>query len=83
MKKEEKSGVSSGKVLRMAMQERGLTQVDLADKMGMKQPSISGNINRKRMGLDVFMSILDCMEYDVMIVDRQTGELMWKVDNGK
>jgi len=71
--------MESGDVLRAAIKARGMMQMDLADRLGVLQSSISGNINRKRMGLEVFGTMLDAMNYDVAVVDRETGEVMWKV----
>lgn len=78
-KVKEISVMDEGSILKSAMKERGMMQVDLADKLGVLQSSISGNINRKRMGLEVFSTMLNAMEYDVAVVDRATGEVMWKV----
>lgn len=78
-KKETVQAMDNGELLKAAMKERGMMQVDLADKLGVLQSSISGNINRKRMGLDVFCTMLNAMDYDVAVVDRETGEIMWKV----
>ena len=71
--------MDNGEILRSAMKKREMMQVDLADKLGVFQSSISGNVNRKRMGLDVFSTMLNAMDYDVAVVDRNTGEVMWKV----
>ena len=70
-------------ILRNAIKERGVLQSDLADKLGVLQSTISMHLNRKRIGLDVFRSILDVIDYDVVIVDRNTGEAVWKVDQKK
>ena len=70
-------------ILRNAIKERGVLQSDLADKLGVLQSTISMHLNRKRIGLDVFRSILDAIDYDVVIVDRNTGEAVWKVDQKK
>lgn len=66
-------------ILREAMKERLMTQVDLADKLGILQSSLSGSLNRKRASVEVFCRILDAMDYDVAVIDRETGEVMWKV----
>ena len=66
-------------ILKDAMKVRGLTQIELADKVGIKQSGLSGAINRKRMALGTFNNILDAMDYDVCVVDRNSGEIVWKV----
>ena len=77
--KKEIQGMDSGMILKNAMKSRSMMQIDLADKLGVLQSSISGNINRKRMSLEVFNTMLNAMDYDVAVVDRETGEVMWKV----
>ena len=75
-------GVASAEhmeILREAMKYRDMKQSILAEKLGMRQPSLSGNMNRVRIGLDVFARILDAMDYDVVVVDRTTGEEKWRV----
>ena len=65
--------------MRYAMKSRGITQIVLADKLGIKQSGLSGSLNRKRTTMDVFKRTLDAMEYDVAVVDRRTGEILCKV----
>ena len=72
--------MDSGAILKSAMKERSIVQVDLADKLGVLQSAVSGNINRKRMSLDVFSTMLDAMDFDVAVVDRESGEVMWRVE---
>lgn len=79
MKKEGIKTETHTEILREAMTKRGMKQAELAELLGIKQPSLSGNFNRKRIGLDVFTKILDAMGYDVVIKDRESGEDLWKV----
>lgn len=79
MKAQEIPEKEAGDIIREALKERYMLQVDLADKMGIRQASLSGNINRKRISLDVFWTVMNAMEYDVAVIDRTTGEVMWKV----
>jgi len=79
MGKNETKGMDNKEILRAAMRERNMTQMKLADHLGMLQSSVSGNLNRPRMGLDVFIKILDAMDYDVVVVDRASREVMWQV----
>ena len=67
-------------VLRAAMKERGLTQTVLAGRIGTAQNSLSNSINRSRMSVMVLKELLDAMEYDLVVVDRTTGEEKWKID---
>lgn len=67
------------KILRAAMRERNMKQTELGERLGMLQSSVSGNLNRTRMGLDVFVKMLNAMDYDVVVTDRNTGETVWQV----
>ena len=72
--------MEEGDILKASVKERKITQVELADRLGIRQSSLSGNINRRRMSLEVFSTILNAMGYDVAVVDRETGEVKWKVE---
>ena len=67
-------------ILRKAQRSRNVTQAELADTLGVKQNTLSGNMNRSRMSLGMFGRILTVLDYDVVIVDRETGEAMWKLE---
>lgn len=67
-------------ILKEAMAERGATQTALAKKLGMSQNNLSGIVNRVRPSVSAFKDVLDKLEYDVVIVDRRTGELVWKIE---
>ena len=70
-------------IFRLAMKERNVKQIELADKLGILQSAVSGNLNRRRIGLDVFNTMLDALDYDVAVVDRTTGEIRWIVAKEK
>lgn len=72
--------MEEGAILKASIKERGISQVELADRLGIRPSSLSGNINRRRMSLEVFGEVLNALEYDVAVVDRNTGEIMWKVE---
>ena len=67
-------------ILRAAMMERHTTQMAVAEKMGMLPNSLSQNMNRNHISMDKFKAILDAMDYDIYIVDRNNKEAMWCVD---
>ena len=72
-------GYNDRKILKYAQKSRGYTQADLANKLGVKQSAVSSRMTRDRMSLDIFRDILDALDYEVVIVDRKTGEPEWKV----
>ena len=79
VKEEEILVLNEGDAIRSAMKERGMKQIELAEKLGMLQSGLSNSINRKHISVDVFKTILDAMDYDVAVVDRQTGEVKCRV----
>ena len=58
---------NTGEILRSVMVVTGTKQVDIAARMGILQSSVSGNLNRRRMGLDVFERMLQVMGYTVAV----------------
>ena len=67
-------------ILRMALKRRGMTQANVASKLGIVPHAVSANMTRDHMGLDNFVKMLDAMDYDVYVVDRRTKEGVWCVD---
>lgn len=67
-------------ILKQAVKERKVTQGHVAEKLGMKSNALSANMKRDRMSLDMFMRILNALDYDVAVIDRQTGEPVWIVE---
>lgn len=66
-------------VLKLAQKTRGVTQLALAEKLNMKQNSLSQNMSRSRMSLGMFGRILNALGYDIVVVDRDSGEPMCKL----
>lgn len=69
----------SSDILKRAIKERELTQVEVADRIGIRQSGLSGLINRPKMTMYGFGTVLNAMDYDIAVVDRNTGEVIWKV----
>ena len=46
--------VKDTEAVKLAMREKGIVQVELADRMGVYQSTISQALNRKRIGTEVF-----------------------------
>ena len=68
-------------ILKEAMAARGITQKALGERIGMLQTSLSANLRRDRMSLDMFVKLLGGMGYDVAVVDRKDGSVRWIVEN--
>lgn len=66
-------------IMRKAQRARAVTQETLANKIGVKRNALCQNMNRSRMSLSTFADVLNAMEYDIVIVDRSTGEPAWKL----
>ena len=66
-------GIISGttkKVMKLAVKDSGVRQMELAERLNMAQASVSGNINRTKIGMDVFVKIVNAMGYAVMIGEK-------------
>lgn len=68
------------KILKEAIKSRQMTQADIAEHLNVNQSTVSTNMRRDRMGLDVFVKYLDFMDYDVAIVDRKEKKARWIVE---
>lgn len=66
-------------ILKLAQKDRKVTQGTIADALGMKRNSLCQNMSRPRMSLGMFSKILDALDYDVVVVDRSTGEQKWQL----
>lgn len=66
-------------ILKQAQKSRHINQADLANAIGVRQSTMSGHMNRTRMSLGMFAKILDALDYDVVVVNRETGDAEWQV----
>ena len=66
-------------IMKEAMKERKLTQTKLAERIGMAQNGLSMGMNREKISLGMFRRILSGMDYEVAVIDRQTGEIKWTI----
>ena len=80
MNSKEVQVLSGRTILRKAMKDRNVTQVMLSGVVGMRQTAISQSLTRTRIGLGVFAKLLSALDYDVVIQDRETGEVVYKLD---
>lgn len=71
--------LSEQAIMKRAQKKREVTQDVIARRLGIKRNSLCQNINRKRMSLNVFASYLKALDYNIVIVDNETGEPMWKL----
>lgn len=61
-------------IIKSAIAHRGYTQEAVAKKAGWKnQSSLGTAINRENPSIDTMFRIMDALEYDVVIVDRNSG----------
>ena len=66
-------------ILKLAQKSRHVTQDVIANALRMKRNSLCQNMSRPRMSLGMFAKILDALDYDVVVVNRETGEAEWQV----
>lgn len=74
------NGLNERDILKKAQRKRAVTQETLAQRIGVKRNALNQNMNRSRMSLNTFIDVLNAMDYDIVIVDRETGEAEWKID---
>lgn len=67
-------------IMKDAIRARGITQMKLAEMMDTTQNNLSACLNRSRTSVEVFKEVMDALEYDVVIVDRRTGESVYKLE---
>ena len=67
-------------LLKLAQKSRQVTQETIANRMNIKRNALNQNMNRTRMSLDTFAKVLDVLDYDIVITDRDTGKAMWKLE---
>ena len=80
---EEEIVLSDKEILRAAVKERGTTQMELAERLGIRQNALSAKMTRERMSLGTFREVLNMMGYDVAVIDRDNGDVRWVVDPTK
>lgn len=66
-------------ILKLAQKSRYVTQDAIAARMHVKRNALCQSMNRPRMSLGMFSKILDVLDYEVVIVNRETGEAEWKL----
>lgn len=66
-------------IMKTALKVRKVTQDVVAEKLGIKRNALSQGINRSRMSLYMFSRVLNALDYDVVVVDRNNGEPMWQL----
>ena len=66
-------------ILKLAQKSRHVTQDVIAERIGVKRNALNQNMNRTRMSLDTFVKVLNALEYDIVITDRETGEQSWQL----
>lgn len=68
------------KIIKAAMAHRGYNQSAVATKAGWKnQSSLGTAINRESPSVETMFRILDALEYDIIIVDRNSGT-KWQLE---
>ena len=66
-------------IIRKAMSVRGFNQTILANKANLKrQSNVSEMLRSKNLRVDNLVRLLDAMEFDVVVKDRN-GSDVWKI----
>ena len=75
--------VSTRDAMKEAIKSTGVKQYELAERLGIKQASLSGNINRQRVSVDVMVSIMEALGY-TLVVGKKEGNIftpIWELEN--
>ena len=67
-------------ILRAAIKEQDMKQVELAKELNTQQNSLSAKMTRERMSVDTFKRVLNVPGYDVVVIEGISGEQMWMLD---
>lgn len=79
---EETKKATAGKVMKEALKESGLKQTDIAETLHINQASVSSNINRKKVGIDVFITMIETMGYTVCVGKKENSVFtpIWELE---
>ena len=61
------SKLNGSDIIKEIMKATGTRQTDLAGKVGLTQGALSGKINRPRLSLDAFATIMSAMGCEVVV----------------
>lgn len=69
-------------VLKEALKESKMKQIDLAEHFGVNKATVSTNLRRDNIGLDVFVRYMDAMGYAVMVGKKENDSFvpMWELE---
>ena len=70
-------------ILRRAVREQETTQANIAKELGVQQNALSAKMTRERMSVDTFKAVLNVLGYDIVVVDRISGERKWMLETEK
>ncbi len=63
-------------LLKRAMQQRHISQVQMADMLGISKQTLYNRLSRNSISVTAAVGMLDLLEYDIAIVDRKTGDVI-------
>ena len=68
-------------ILKAALAGSGKKQIELARTLGVNQATVSTNLRRDKMGVDIFVKYLNIMGYTVMVGEDKNGQFepKWEV----
>ena len=70
-------------ILQAALKESGMKQADIAKKLGVNKSTVSTNMRRDHMSVDVFLKLLEVMGYKVAVFKESEEDVRrWIVKRG-
>ena len=70
------------KAMREALKGSGMKQTELAEELGITQASVSSNMNRSKVGIDVFLEMTGAMGYTTCLGKKENGKFVpiWELE---
>lgn len=76
--------MNAKEVVRAAIMQREISQEELAKKLGYKhQSGISNALGSPYMRVATLQKILESLGYDIVVVDRGTGEILGAIEESQ
>lgn len=72
-------------ILKEALRKTGKKQATIAEELGVNKSTVSTNLRRDNMGVDIFVKYLNVLGYTVMVGEKEGGMFIpeWELESGK
>ena len=63
-------------LIKSAIKARGMTQLQMAEKLGIGHQTLKNRLSRNSISVTAAVGMLDLLDFDLCIIDRQSGEVL-------